>query len=99
MDGQADIEARVREIKTHMPETYKSIQAKADEIGRDAYGMVRRALGGQPNLFYALERGWVMGTPFNLKDITADVALSLVMFNARSVVLWGVVAKEASHGS
>ena len=100
MDGQVDIEARVREIKTHMPQTYRSIQAKATEIGREAYAMVRRAIGGQPNLFYAVECGHVVGTPFSLRDITADVAQGMVMFNTRSVVLWGnVPAKGAADGA
>jgi hypothetical protein len=101
MDGQAaDIEARVREIKAHMPQTYRSIQAKAQEIGLEAYAMVRRAIGGQANLFYAVECGRVVGTPFNLRDITADVAYAMVMFNTRSVILWGDAPKRgAPHGA
>lgn len=97
---QVDIEAQVRDIKARMPETYKSIQAKAGLIGRDAYGYVRRSLAGQPNLFYAVERGHVVGTPFTLTDITADVALAMVAFGVGSLVMWGKAPEaEAAHGA
>ena len=92
---QVDIEARVRDIKAHMPETYKAIQARAAEFGREAYALVRRGIAGQPNTFYAFERGWVVGTPFNQVDIAADVALGMVMFGCTAVVIW----REAPNGS
>lgn len=87
---QVDVEARVQEIKVHMPETYKAIQTKAAEIGREAYAFVRRGISGQANTFYAVERGWVVGTPFTVSDISADMARLMVMFGHRSMVMWGV---------
>lgn len=95
---RGDVEKQVREIKEHMPETYKAIQAKAGEIGREAYAFVRRGAAGQPNNFYAIERGRVVGTPFSLPDITADVAQCMVAFGARFVVMWGVAAVQKAGG-
>lgn len=89
MDGRA-VEAAVATIKAQMPATYASIQAKAAELGPAAFAMVRRSLKGAPNLFWAMERGHVMGTPFSADHpIAADVAQALVQFGAGSVVIWG----------
>lgn len=107
MDGQnapqvdrQEIERRIAEIKAHMPDTYRSIQAKASEVGQQAYAWVRRALAGQPDLFYAIERGRVTGTPFRQSDITADVAQVMVQFNCRSVVMWcAPVAQGGANGA
>lgn len=93
---QGDVEAALREIKTQMPDTYRSIQAKAGEIGKVAYGYVRRACAGQPNLFYAIERGRVAGTPFDKSDITADVAQCMVAFKCKSVVIWAMPQQDGA---
>ena len=60
-----------QQIKDHMPETYKAIQEKAGKIGNEAYRLVRSGLAGKPNKFYAMERGWICGTPFDLPDVTS----------------------------
>ena len=85
---QAAVEAGLRDIKAYMPDTYRSIQGKAGEIGKAAYGLVRRSLAGQPNSFYAIERGRVVGTPFAQADITADVAQLMVAFGCKALVIW-----------
>lgn len=85
---QVDVDEAIRLIKSRMPETYKSIQAKAAQSGREAYAMVRRSIAGQANTFWAVERGMVVGTPFNMPDITVDVAQGMVMFGAAHVVIW-----------
>jgi len=83
-----DVEAELLTIKERMPDTYRAIQAKAGEIGKAAYGYVRRSLAGQPNLFYAVERGRVVGTPFAQAGITADAAQLMVAFGCRALVMW-----------
>jgi hypothetical protein len=52
-------------IKTQMPMVYGAIQDKAQQIGKDAFALVRKGLRGEPNTFYAFERGYVVGTPFS----------------------------------
>ena len=93
MDGQqqrAGVEAQVALIKRHMPHTYEAIQRRAGERGRAVYAQVRRGLAGEPNRFWAMEAGHVMGTPFAASEpIAADVALGLVVFGSRFVVVWG----------
>lgn len=92
--------ARVQEgiamIKASMPSTYKAIQAKADVIGKLAFSLVRRALRGEANCFYAIERGHVAGTPFNLPEINADVAQYMVQFGAEQCCIW---SPEATNGA
>ena len=83
-----EVEAQVQVIKAHMPQTYRSIQARAQSHGRSAYAQVRAAIAGQPDQFYAIEGGRVMGTPFTAEDIKADLALAMVQFGPRSVVVW-----------
>jgi hypothetical protein len=87
-DPKANIEPAIAEIKTYMPEVYKSILAKSEAIGKPAFALVRRGLRGEPNCFYAFERGRVVGTPFNQTDIMAEIARYMVQFGCDHVVVW-----------
>ena len=93
---QVDVQARINEIKAHMPETYRAIQAKAAAEGPQVFALVRRALRGEANCFYAVERGWVAGEPFNLPGIHADVAAQIVGFGCQHLVMWAVVPAAAA---
>ena len=54
-----------------------------------AFSLVRRALRGEANCFYAFERGRVAGTPFSLPGGTmADVAVQMVTFGVTHCVIW-----------
>lgn len=83
-----DVSHLINEIKANMPETYKTIQAKAVERGNGAYELVRRGLRGEANCFYAFERGWVMGTPFTLVEVQRDIAQYMVTFGVAHVCIW-----------
>ena len=96
-----EVEAIKRTIKAHMPETYKAIlQRSADtDLGRDAFALVTRGLRGEPNCFYALERGHVVGTPFNLPNVTPELASVIVRFGCSFLVMWAPdTYKEPAHG-
>src|SRR3990167_1705139 len=81
----AMVEAKIAEIKAHMPEVYKAIQERA-------------AMPGCKGV-YALERGRVVGTPFNRQDLTAEVALGMVQFGASIAFLFGdLPAPQADPG-
>jgi len=92
--SKEDVERLVGEIKACMPETYKSIQAKAAELGKDAYALVRAGLRGEPNKFWAMEAGRVMGTPFTLREINADVALAMVQWGCAYVCIWAAPVQQ-----
>ena len=81
-------------IKDHMPETYKAIQVKAGEIGTDAYRFVRRGVAGQPNAFYAIERGHVAGTPFDLGNVPDEIARLAVQFGISFLIMWAPEAQQ-----
>jgi hypothetical protein len=81
------VEVQISIIRTHMPETYKSIQAQAQAIGTKAYALVRQGLRGEPDCFYAVEGGHVVGTPFN-QSVTADIARHIVQFGCTYMCLW-----------
>jgi hypothetical protein len=83
-----DVQAQIEDIKRFMPETYASIQTKAKEIGNEAYVLVRKGLRGEANCFYAFERGRVVGTPFNLVEVTRDIAQYMVTFGCAHVCIW-----------
>ena len=83
-----NVEEQIAEIKANMPETYKAIQAKAQDIGKPAYALVRRGLRGDANCFYAFERGYVVGTPFNQGDIMAEISKYMVQFGCTFIVVW-----------
>lgn len=82
-------EAGIALIKAAMPETYKSIRAKAREIGSGAYTLVRQGLRGKAGCFWACERGNVVGTPFADHEIQRDVAQLMVQFGSTFVCIWG----------
>ena len=88
------VEDQIAEIKRNMPETYKAIQDKAQAIGKSAYGLVRKGLRGEPNCFYAFERGRVVGTPFALPDVTNYIAGKMVQFGVAYVCIWPMASTE-----
>jgi hypothetical protein len=100
--NRQEIDRQAQAIKLTMPHTYAAIQRKAGEIGRSAFALVRRGLGGEPNCFWAMEAGHVVGTPFAAgHPINAAVAEAMVSFGACWVVIWPEQATEAQgqHGA
>lgn len=100
--AEVDVSALIQEIKSHMPLTYSTIRRKAGEVGNEAYALVRRGLRGEANCFYAFERGRVVGTPFALKDVPPEVAMTMVTFGSTFVCIWGAIAPVsagAAHGA
>ena len=82
-----------------MPEVYKNIQEKAQAIGKEAYALVRRGLRGEANCFYALERGRVVGTPFNTPGIMAELAQYMVEFGFQYLCIWPAPEGEEPNGT
>ncbi len=98
-----DVEAKVAEIKAYMPNVYASIQEKARHIGGQAYELVRRGLRGEPDCFYAIEGGRVVGTAFDAKhpDI-AITTLSMVDLGVHTcVTIWPLWTQPwvVNHGT
>ncbi len=87
-DSKLNVEGKVAEIKSHMPEVYKCIQAKAAEIGNEAFTLVRRGLRGEANCFYAFEGGRVAGTPFSAGPVPDKVAAMMVEFGVAMCCIW-----------
>lgn len=96
---KVDVKAKIVEIQTHMPETYKSIKAKAEAVGNVAYELVRRGLRGEANCFYAFEGGRVVGTPFKLPAIKADLAMYMVEFGCGFVCMFNVPPEQDAHAA
>lgn len=90
-----DVQARLNEIKAHMPMTYRAIQDKAKVIGNDAFRYVRNGVAGQANKFYAVERGRVVGTPFDLPGVSDGLARVILQFGCEFLIMW---APEAQKG-
>jgi uncharacterized Fe-S cluster-containing radical SAM superfamily enzyme len=86
--AKVDVSAQIEEIKRFMPETYKTIKAKAEAIGNEAFVLVRSGLRGEANMFYAFEGGRVVGTPFSLVDVARDIAQIMVTFGCTHVCIW-----------
>ena len=93
-----NIEDQIALIKARMPAVYGAIQAKAGEIGKQAFGLVRRGLKGEANCFYAFERGYTVGTPFSLGPIPAEVAQMMVQFGCAFVCIWAAPGAAADQG-
>lgn len=91
------VAAKIEEIKGFMPETYKSIQARAAAGESDTFNLVRRGLRGEPNCFYALERGRVVGAPFN-HPVMDEVAANMVQWGCSYVCIFPSNPK-GTHGT
>lgn len=94
---QAAIEKKVAEIKAYMPNTYASIKDRAAKV-EGTFALVRAALRGKPNAFYAIEAGRVMGTPFT-GEIQRDVAHMMTTFGVDHVVIWEVQTTGENNGT
>jgi predicted metal-dependent phosphoesterase TrpH len=86
-----------QQIKDHMPETYKAIQEKAGKIGNLAYKLVRSSLKGEPNQFYAIERGHVAGTPFDMGNVPDEIARLALQFGISYLIMWGPEAQRVER--
>ncbi len=73
MSQTASQPAARTDLRQHMPETAQWVDAKRKEYGAEfVNGCIRRALQGEPGLFYAIEGGRVLGTPFPASHPCAD---------------------------
>lgn len=91
---QSDIDAKLEQIKLRMPMTYAAIKDKASVIGSAAYRFVRSGVAGQPNRFYAVEAGRVVGTPFDLPGVSDEVARIVVQFGVSFLIMWAPEAQQ-----
>ncbi len=81
-------------IKTGMPQTYEAIQRRAAVQGAGVYTLVRRAVRGEANCFWAMEGGRVVGTPFAASHpVMAVVAQGLVQFGCAHVCILAEVSQ------
>lgn len=94
---QQQIADQIATIKSRMPGTYQSISDKATQIGNKAYELVRRGLRGEPNCFWAMEGGYVMGTPFSVSDIQQEVARYMVAFGCAHVCIFQSEVQDGVH--
>jgi hypothetical protein len=92
--NSSNVDAKLDEIKRHMPETYKAIQSKAGAIGREAYRFVRQGVGGQANRFYAVEGGRVVGTPFDIDNVADEIARYALQFGISFLIMWAPEAQQ-----
>lgn len=95
---KAKVAADLQRIKSSMPGVYQAIQDKAQDIGGEAYALVRQGCAGKPNTFYAFENGHVVGTRFNLPELDRDVAYSMVAFGVDFMVVWPQPLAQAAGG-
>ena len=96
-DGmKALVDQRLQVIKSRMPNVRQAIEDRAALIGNEAFALVRRGLRGEPGCFYALEGGYVVGTPFGEKDPRmVQVAQFLVRFGSAHVCIFPMTDDEA----
>lgn len=82
-------------IKTCMPNVYALIQAKAADMGDVAYNLVRRGLAGEAGCFYAIEGGYVVGTPYRCGDQRMQqVGEFIATFGSAYVCVWPMTEDE-----
>lgn len=92
------VQEGLQTIKARMPNVYAAIKARAAEAGQGVYGLVRRGLRGEPQCFWALEAGHVVGAPFDGHELQPQVAALMVQFGCSHVVMFGNL-EGAGHGA
>lgn len=96
-DGmKALVDQRLQVIKSRMPNVRQAIEDRAALIGNEAFALVRRGLRGEPGCFYAMEGGYVVGTPFGGADPRmAQAAQFMVRFGCAHVCIFPMTDDEA----
>lgn len=85
------------DLRQQMPETAKWVDRKREEYGKQHVNTcIRRAIEGVPGLFYAMERGHVLGTPFpSTHPIAEDQKLAVEL----GCSFAGFIAEPAVQGA
>lgn len=92
--AKQDVGEQLAIIKQHMPNTYKDIQEKQVRAGGGVNQLVRRGVQGEPNCFWAMERGYVVGTPFSMPHIQQDVAWAMAGFSCAHACIYGFTGEQ-----
>jgi hypothetical protein len=87
------IDEQLKTIRTKMPETYKEINKRVAASGNGVFALVRKGLRGEANCFWAMEAGYVMGTPFT-QGIQKEVAKYMVEFGCAQVCIFQNTSSE-----
>lgn len=96
MDG--NVEKQLATIKGQMPDTYAEIQRAAKAAGKGVYAVVRAGLRGEPNAFWACERGHVVGTPFEMRPAVAgEIASYIMRYGMTNLVFWSPAIARGLH--
>lgn len=83
------VRQRLDIMKRHMPRTMETIEDRVLHYGPDARSLVRRALRGEHGCFYAIEGGYVMGTPMGMDQSTLhELGNFMVIFGCAHVCIW-----------
>lgn len=86
------------DMRQQMPETADYIDQRRREWGADYVNdCIRRSLKGEPDCFYAIEGGHVLGTPFAM-EATAEVA-ALILRWGTSFCCFLKRPREGQHGA
>lgn len=93
--AKRNVDAEIAVIKSKMPGVYQSIKDQAAK-GQGVFEVVRRGLRGEPNCFYAIEGGHVMGTPFKDTTIMDDMAALMVRYGKASVCIFAPSVYQGS---
>lgn len=96
MDTKTE-QAQIETIKARMVNVHAALKVLATERGNGVYALVRRGLRGEANCFYAFEKGWVVGTPFSLGSVSAELAANMVNFGVDHVWLLGADLPDAAR--
>jgi hypothetical protein len=90
--GQTDREVVLRStidlIKTKMPLTYARIKERAMDEKTKTNSLVRRAILGEKNCFWACENGYVVGEIFDIEDVAMHIAMFMVQFTGQHVCIF-----------
>ena len=85
------------DMRQQMPETAQWVARKRQEYGAEhVNACIKRALKGEPGLFYAFERGHVLGTPFSS---THPMANDQAMAVQLGCTFAGFIAAPAAQGA
>lgn len=96
MDTKTPIEVKAAEqqatIKASMPDVYKAVllAERSPHVGAAVWAWVGRGLRGEPDCFYAMEAGYVVGTPFAREGaVSMEAARDMVRFGLTHVAIFG----------
>jgi hypothetical protein len=96
-EASGDQQPRPRDL---MPLVWQRIAKYREQWGKEHVAeCIRRGMAGEPDWFYAVENGYVVGTPFQADQVTVDCLRLSVALGGKFAVVMRAPKEAPANGA